>query len=69
MCHVAVTLMSCHGGLCSHLRVQVLMQTAVCKPKELFSAFVSVIVMAKKETARTLKDPDRHLGFGTGEFG
>jgi len=29
MCHVAVTSTSCHGGLYSHLRVQVLMQTAV----------------------------------------
>ena len=41
----------------------------VRKPKELVSASVSVIAVAKKETVRTPKDPDRSLGFGTREHG
>ena len=41
----------------------------VRKPKELVFASVSVIAVAKKETVRTPKDPDRSLGFGTREHG
>ena len=41
----------------------------VRKPKELVSASVSVIAVAKKETVKTPKDPDRSLGFGTREHG
>ena len=39
------------------------------KPKGLFFASVSVIAVAKKETVRTPKDPDRYLGFGASELG
>ena len=41
----------------------------VRKPKERFSASVSVIAVIKKETVRTPKDPDHCLGLGTRELG
>ena len=41
----------------------------VHKPKGLFFASVSVIAVAKKETVRTPKDPDRYLGLGASELG
>ena len=41
----------------------------VHKPKEKFSASVSVIAVTNKETVRTPEDPDRSFGFATVRLG